>query len=724
MRVGRGITYSPPVQVYPIPGHVSDGPPEPCGRWSGRAYPESGKGPDNSLVENKHPESPHPDPLAILSSLSSPSLHLSHHTPLLISLSLSHITGHSSGREEDPPGARGVGPPPSHSTVGGREVAAAALRRCLALGSLLQQPPPPPVAAVSPQLWCCDGRTLKQRRVAPRRWWGTEEGSVEVSGSDRSLPKGSASEHPVVPVHLGWSFPWGCWVLGCPASVKMATESGRLDYWRKFLGSANSDIFDVIENAILVAATDYPKEFRSRRDRIAERLFSCQLPRCSGCERVKEEAVQEEEGEFVVGEGRGEGAVGGAVEKESKVNSCVSEREVDANRVASNYSYDEAEALTEEIEEEGQMFGEVLRIKEILSNKEDESEAVLYESLRRLQLIVVSVDVLKVAMKLLLLSGKLDVHIVGRNVATEIGKAVNPLRKHRSKEIRHLVRTLLDGWKAMVDQWMNATAPPTESTPESMNPSVADNGEGLPSPPMDEGALFATQTAMELSQFFDGMDDDGNMQTNDEFGKCQERGRRSSMENRSNAMRKQQVSNQSVISEDDSQMRKQEVLKKQAKQPEVINKRSNLQKFFCIPQKPQDDLNKQCREPEGHNRQNRQSGSNAAAGPVRPQKTMFMENRFDNNTRFQQQKEAAGIQKKPLTGLQDTPKSSGEISVRDKLEAAKRKLQERYQQAEDAKRQRTVQVMELQDIPKQGPNNRQPFTKAGNNNRYWANGRC
>ena len=44
-----------------------------------------------------------------------------------------------------------------------------------------------------------------------------------------------------------------------------------------------------------------------------------------------------------------------------------------------------------------------------------------------------------------------------------------------------------------------------EGTPESVNPSVVDEEEeveeGLPSPPLDVGAFFATQpTSMELSQ--------------------------------------------------------------------------------------------------------------------------------------------------------------------------------------------------------------------------------
>ena len=38
----------------------------------------------------------------------------------------------------------------------------------------------------------------------------------------------------------------------------------------------------------------------------------------------------------------------------------------------SNYSYGEAEALTDEIEEQSEIVGEVLRIKEILYNSEYE----------------------------------------------------------------------------------------------------------------------------------------------------------------------------------------------------------------------------------------------------------------------------------------------------------------------------------------------------------------
>ncbi|POO00479.1 Transcription elongation factor [Trema orientale] len=281
----------------------------------------------------------------------------------------------------------------------------------------------------------------------------------------------------------------------------MAKKSGSLDYWRNYFRTANSDIFDIIDHAIMVAASDCPKEFRLRRDRITERLFCCRLTRCSGCDHVElavpgggDDGEDSDDGGFKSDFDRdgGEEFEAGA-SKESKVNTSRDDR---AENQVSNFSYGDAEALTDEIEEESQIVGEVLRIKEILHNCEEETESVLFDSLRKLQLMALTVDTLK---------------------ATEIGKAVNGLRKHSSKEIRHLARTLIDVWKDMVDEWVSSTAAIasmncTEGTPDSVNPSVVDDEEeeGLPSPPLDEGAFFAAQTtSMELSGFFDGMDDDG-----------------------------------------------------------------------------------------------------------------------------------------------------------------------------------------------------------------------
>lgn len=145
----------------------------------------------------------------------------------------------------------------------------------------------------------------------------------------------------------------------------MGIKSDALDSWRTYFHSANSNIFDVIEYAILVAASDYPKEFRLRRASIAEKLFSSQLTRCFG----EEEEEDDEEGNgFKESLGCNEGFDN---KEESKGNSSKNDvREMD--RVVSNYTYDEAEALSDEIEEESQTVREVLRIKGILENHREE----------------------------------------------------------------------------------------------------------------------------------------------------------------------------------------------------------------------------------------------------------------------------------------------------------------------------------------------------------------
>ncbi|KAG0487978.1 hypothetical protein HPP92_006789 [Vanilla planifolia] len=389
----------------------------------------------------------------------------------------------------------------------------------------------------------------------------------------------------------------------------MADVLSSLDYWRKLFHSADCDIFEVIENAILVAAADCPKEFRSRRDRIAEKLFACRLSRCSGCRRVElwvpehgEEAEEDDD----------DGSIRRVSEKESKVDSSNSEPGGYNRGRESNNGYDEAEALTEEMEEETQIVGEVMRIKEILCNQEDEPDSFMFESLRRLQLMELSVETLK---------------------ATEIGRAVNGLRKHASKPIRCIARTLIESWKLLVDEWVNSTAAIVDHSPESTNPSVLDEEDGLPFPPLDEGALLAS-TSIQLSEFFDEMDDDGNLRTTVDFNK------------------KQETPKQLSISE------------------ERGLKRSKKASFLL-------------------------------ANPQPVHKTSRSTSEQKPSTQF----------RKPSTDL------------KEKIELAKRKLHERYQQAENAKKQRTIQVMELHDLPKQTQTLRQNNLKPRNQVRSWANAR-
>ncbi|URD72690.1 hypothetical protein MUK42_25054 [Musa troglodytarum] len=437
----------------------------------------------------------------------------------------------------------------------------------------------------------------------------------------------------------------------------MASSSGSVDYWRRFFRSANSDIFEVIEQAILVAASDYPQHFRSRRDQIVEK-FSPRF--CRGASAVTGSSC----------EGRGEEGHGSVrrSEKESKVDSSNDGPEF-SNPVVSNYTYDEAEALTEEMEEEGQIVGEVMRIKEILANHHEQSDNFLFESLRRLQLMGLSVDVLK---------------------ATEIGRAVNGLRKHNSKQIRHLVRALIDGWKVLVDEWVSATAAIADNSPDSVNPSVVDDEDGLPSPPLDEGALFATQTtSIQLSKFFDGMDDDGNFQNNGEFDKRREHGRRPTENHES--LRKQQPMQQpftregkvemkqdpeqSIFAEGVGYSRRQEPHRSATPEEKLRRQEPQMRQSkpheICIGQaKSQNILHKQ---------------SNpviSESGPGRPVKLAF-EQKVCNKAKIKQPPDTAALQRKPPMIPRDKSKYIEEAPVQAKLEATKRKLHEGYQQAEN-----------------------------------------
>lgn len=158
----------------------------------------------------------------------------------------------------------------------------------------------------------------------------------------------------------------------------MAKSSGTLDKWRDYFRTANSDIFDIIEYAVMVAAVDCPKEFKLRRDRIAEMLFTCKVSMCFGCEKVELAvpiaAANDDEGKI-----KSKNEFG--VSKESKANSSIDidhhDVEMNVNQV-SNYSYGEAEALTEEMEEETQTFGEVMRIKDMIDNNQAEVHFYLY----------------------------------------------------------------------------------------------------------------------------------------------------------------------------------------------------------------------------------------------------------------------------------------------------------------------------------------------------------
>lgn len=107
--------------------------------------------------------------------------------------------------------------------------------------------------------------------------------------------------------------------------------------------NANADIFEIIKRAIMVAASDHPVEFLTKRDDIAQTLFSCKLINCAGCARCMKPSID----------------------------------------------------VSWENEEETIFVAEVLKIKEILNKSGDKSESVICDLLRRLRNMGVSVKILE-----------------------------------------------------------------------------------------------------------------------------------------------------------------------------------------------------------------------------------------------------------------------------------------------------------------------------------------
>lgn len=274
-------------------------------------------------------------------------------------------------------------------------------------------------------------------------------------------------------------------------------------------------------------------------------------------------------------------------------------------------------------------------------------------------------------------------------LSTNIGNAVSALRKHPIKDISKLARNLVRSWKSLTIEWVATTeAAKTQGSnesPDSVNPSVnAEEECGLLSPPLDEGAFFAPEpTSMELSKFFDGMDDLGNPdceQFNDENGRITN-------------IRKENNINQKRGS---PFPREQNVLPKDNKNHLMMKQET------MVKQTPP---------------------SYADSRFVKSSK-QGLETNLEVN--LQRQLDTTRTLRKPVSAEQDVkPNPSGQL-LDQKLEIAKRKLHQGYQQAENAKKQRTIQVMELQDLPKQGfsGNNKNSHARPGShNNRNWSNGR-
>ncbi|KAG8045251.1 hypothetical protein GUJ93_ZPchr0008g12628 [Zizania palustris] len=343
-------------------------------------------------------------------------------------------------------------------------------------------------------------------------------------------------------------------VSGRVKRTKVKMEGTDLYKWRKMF--CDADIYDVIDNAILIAAADSPKKLRRRRDDILQLLFAVtrvpslagshgnaaaaaattaegQLPlsRLSGARPKSEKKSQEaictaaaeargqkneddidvelKEDEFFPDLAASDNG-GGPFHEGGNGDNAAAAVDNEAPSLIDHHMAEMVAALAVEIEKESEQINEVLRIKDVLINYKEMSVDTLFDGLRRLQLMRLSVEKLK---------------------STEILSAVAQLKNHRSPNICELVSTLTDDWKGVAGDWVNATSSTTiannksDTSSNMLDPSAAEglllnqstvveDDFGLPIPPMDVGAFLLTQSAaMEhaVSELLLGLDDDGNV---------------------------------------------------------------------------------------------------------------------------------------------------------------------------------------------------------------------
>ena len=131
--------------------------------------------------------------------------------------------------------------------------------------------------------------------------------------------------------------------------MTLMKPSASLDTWRDYFRRGDSDIFGIIEHAIMVADTDSPEELRSRRHTIVELLFSCQGSRCIGCDQP--DLSKSGDNETNNGRKTMDTDDGAHEEDEMKLNNS-------------------------------QIVDEVMRIKDILLNKNDEVLSLYFNYIR------------------------------------------------------------------------------------------------------------------------------------------------------------------------------------------------------------------------------------------------------------------------------------------------------------------------------------------------------
>ncbi|KAF6169838.1 hypothetical protein GIB67_034230 [Kingdonia uniflora] len=248
---------------------------------------------------------------------------------------------------------------------------------------------------------------------------------------------------------------------------------------------------------------------------------------------------------------------------------------------------------------------------------------------------------------------------------TKIGVAINDFRKrHRSKEFRDITLSLIKRWKDMVLKWDDGTTSSKggEITEHSAYPSVVEEEEmKVSTKPTSEDMSKIDATSLAY------MDGNRNKLHEDTV--------------LSNEFKEQ------WMGEKDSEL-------KQTKPP-IENSRPFRCPKIIIKSISNNSLN-----------------SEQKADPVRVhtafQWSQETGTKCSKDSSIELTQYSSMKQAEPSMSMKqdDLTKCQGE----DKLKAARRKLHEGYQKAENAKKQRVIQVMELHELPKKhSPDNRKKF---------------
>lgn len=222
--------------------------------------------------------------------------------------------------------------------------------------------------------------------------------------------------------------------------------------------------------------------------------------------------------------------------------------------------------------------------------------------------------------------------------------------------------------------------------------SLEQEDRGAASTHMDEGDLFATpSTTIRLSE--ENMDGDGSIMTND----SRDCGQRYPMMNQEPARRPPPM----------GQRYDPEPCWRQSRPQELSNGQTKEQFVAEMLARP----------------------SSVESGPGRPQARPRQQHQ---DTPAAQARPQPAASEKPAAQLDaNSVRAKLELAKNAKLEATKRKLQEGYQESDNAKKQRNVQMVGPQNLPKQGnTNNNRSFQPSGsgrprssgnvNSNRNWS----